>query len=294
MLMNLEETPEPGPPFLYGTIACGADTWRNALGRGHQIFSYDSRLRSADPKHRTNYHRTNWNKYPSLNLLVVQENTNSKINQLWMKDWGFPHRATHLLVFHGNQTITHQLGNTYKAWCKCVRGRGYDTTTWHMDSVKCGASLWSSYLVTFCYPKNSKLRPPLFLDSEKIIRPCCNTIRTYNISKSQYHPISKLVPGTHPMQANYVGSLYHQPVYSWEGPSCGQKEKSWILVPGHGIRRVQHDELGKLKGLQESMYTNLTQSVLFSSIEQHIWACLGKNISPFLLNLPSIHLPLPR
>ena len=85
------------------------------MGKGRHIFSFDNRLLSEDPVHRTNYHRTNWNKYPSLNLLIVQENTINKINQLWMKDWGFPRRATNVLVFHGAHTLTSQLGNGYKS-----------------------------------------------------------------------------------------------------------------------------------------------------------------------------------
>ena len=71
MSQNLEETPLFESPFLYGTISCGADTWRNALGKGSQISSFENQLRSEDPVHRTNYHRTNCNKYPSLNPLIV-------------------------------------------------------------------------------------------------------------------------------------------------------------------------------------------------------------------------------
>ena len=140
-LTNLEETPHTQTPFLYGTISCGADTWANALGKGRQVFSYDSRLRSEDPLHRTNYHRTNWTKYPNLNLLIVQENTIDKINQLWMKDWGQPDRARHILVFHGVQTLTAHLEKGYKSWSKCIRGKGYNTVTWHIEATKCGASL---------------------------------------------------------------------------------------------------------------------------------------------------------
>ena len=50
---------------------------------------------------------------------------------------------------------------------------------------------------------------------------------------------------------------------------------------------MQEDKLGKFKGLHNSMYTNLSQSVLFTSIEQHIWAYLCTSISPFLLDIPS-------
>ena len=157
--------------------------------------------------HRTNYHRTNWDRYPSLNLLIVQEKTICKVNQLWMKDWGYPHRATNILVFHGPQTLTSQLGKGYKNWSKCVRGRGYNTVTWNVESTKCGASLWAKYLVTFCYPKGSIIHPPLHLDTSTTVRPCYNVIRTYNIHKSQYHPLVKMVPRTHPMQPNYVGTL---------------------------------------------------------------------------------------
>ena len=129
MSFNSEATPQFESPFLYGTLSCGADTWKNALGNGKQVFSCDSLLRSNNTLHRTNYHRTNWDKYPSLNLLIVQEKAKSKINQTWLKDWGYPHRATNILVFHEAQTLTGHFGKAYKMWCKCIRGRGYATVT---------------------------------------------------------------------------------------------------------------------------------------------------------------------
>ena len=220
ILNHLEETPNTLATFLYGTISCGADTWVSALGKGSQVFSYDGRLRSKDTIHRTNYHRTNWAKYPNLNLLIVQENTNSKISPLWLKDWGSPTRARNILVFHGIHSLTCQLGKGYKNWCKEIKGRGYNTVTWQIDASKCGASLWSSYLVTFCYPKGNKLKPPLRLDGTTVIRPCYNVLRTYNIHKKQYHDSSNILSSNHPRHGNYQGTYMKQPVYQWNGPAC--------------------------------------------------------------------------
>ena len=70
---NLEKSPNTQSPFLYGTISCGADTWDSALGKGKLEFSYDSRLRSESPLHLTNYYRTKWSKYPTLDLLIISE-----------------------------------------------------------------------------------------------------------------------------------------------------------------------------------------------------------------------------
>ena len=65
-----------------------------------------------------------------------------------------------------------------------------------------------------------------------------------------------------------------------------QLEKSWVYLPNLGVRRIQLDELSKLKGLHDSMYSNITIATLYSSIEQHVWACLGQAITPFLLTEP--------
>ena len=54
-------------------------------------------------------------------------------------------------------------------------------------------------------------------------------------------------------------------------------------MPKYGIRRLQLDELAKLKGLTNSKYTNTSFSVLFSSIEQHVRATVYKGISSFIL-----------
>ena len=69
--------------------------------KGTADFSFDSRVQGKDPSHRTNYYRTNWAKYPSLDLLLVKDNSAGKFHDSWMNDWASPSRAKHLLVFHG-------------------------------------------------------------------------------------------------------------------------------------------------------------------------------------------------
>ena len=99
MLANLEEAPRDQSPFLYGTLQCGADTWQSTLGKGRQIFSYDSRLRSSDESHRTNYYRTKWDTYPQLDLLIVMDDKMDKFHDRWMTDWGRPSRAKNIWYF---------------------------------------------------------------------------------------------------------------------------------------------------------------------------------------------------
>ena len=216
--MNLEDIPKSQPPFLYGSISCGADTWKSSLSRGRQVFSFDSRLRSEDGLHRTNYHRTNWSKYPSLDLLLVQDKNMDKLHHQWMKDWGHPDRAKHILVVHGSDALISFDGKGYQSWCKNMQGRGYTTHTWHANAIHCGASIYSSYIVTFCYPAGSPHQPPLVLPRDPNVRPCQNLIRTYGIYKSGYLPTSLMKPSSHPMYPNLVGTLYDQPVYRWDGP----------------------------------------------------------------------------
>ena len=73
MLTNLEINPSCQPIFLYGTTSCGADILNAVLGKGRLIFSVNSRLRSENPVHRTKYFRTEWSKYPKMDLLAVAE-----------------------------------------------------------------------------------------------------------------------------------------------------------------------------------------------------------------------------
>ena len=145
MLTNLDENPRAQSSFRYGTVQCGADTWASTLGRGRQVFSCDSRLRSDSPLHRTNYYRTNWAKYPPLDLLVVMDEGMDKLHTAWMKDWGTLSRSKHLLIFHAPKFLTSFSGKGFKSWGKIIKARGYDTHTWHIDATKCGASIWSNY-----------------------------------------------------------------------------------------------------------------------------------------------------
>ena len=86
----------------------------------------DSRLRSEDPTHRTNYQRTNWSKYPNLDLLIVMKSNVKKKNQYWLSEWGHPSRANNILVFHGMEVLTSYQGKWFKAWYKTIKGKGYD------------------------------------------------------------------------------------------------------------------------------------------------------------------------
>lgn len=280
---NLESPPRNQTPFKYGTISCGADTWGSALGKGDQVYSCDGRLRSPNIKHRTNYYRTKWSQYPTLDLLIVSESRMDRLHDAWMDDWGSPTRAKNILIFHDITFLVSKQGKGYKAWGKSMRTKGYDIHTWCVEATKCGASIWSKYLVTFCSPERKNLILPIELDSKEPLRACRNVIRTYKIPKKDYYPLSLIEPGSHPAQGNYIGTLFGDPVYHWDGPCGGGRRRSWIYIPDWGVRRLKEDEIMKLKGLESSMYTNITPQVLLESVEQHVWASICKVIAPYIL-----------
>ena len=143
-----------------------------------------------------------------------------KLHNQLMKDWGYPNRARHILVIHGRQALTAFNGNGFKSWSKTISGRGYNTHTWQVDAMQCGASIHSNHLVTFCFPENSPHQLPSKLKVDTSIRPCRNLIRTYGIYPSQYQPTSLMEPSTHPTRPNWVGTLHGQPVYHWDDPFC--------------------------------------------------------------------------
>ena len=192
MLANLEETPTRQPLFTFGTISCGVDTWKGALGKGRQAFSMDSRLRSDDPSHRSNYHRTQWSKYPDLDLLIIKLTGTRKKDLHWMSDWGHPARSKNLLVFHAPEVLTLGKGKWFKAWCTDIKRRGYSIHSWHVQATECGASIWSSVFVTFCYSSKVHEALPFRIGTTTPIRACKNLIRTYGIPASKYHRVSSM------------------------------------------------------------------------------------------------------
>ena len=111
----MEEPPSNQYPSLYGTLMCGADTWTSALGKERRVFSFNSRLRSQYVYHRTNYYRTKWTNYPSLDLLIVKDEHMGKMHDHWMEDWAKPSRAKHLLVFHGMEALLLYGGKGFKS-----------------------------------------------------------------------------------------------------------------------------------------------------------------------------------
>ena len=290
---SLETSPKSQPPFRFGTISCGADTWGSALGSGELVFSMDSRLRSESPIHRTNYYRTNWSQYSALDLLVVTESRLDRQHDAWMKDWGSPSRARNILVFHDTSFLISKQGKGYKSWGKAMRVKGYTTHTWCVEATKCGASVWSKYLVTFCTSNRNHHSLPTEFHTNEPLRACRNIIRTYGIPRKDYYPLSLMKASTHPIQKIYIGTLFRDPVYHWDGPCGGGKEKNWIYIPDWGIRRMHQDEVEKVKGLGSSIYVNISPQVLLRSIEQHVWASIGKVIAPYIMTTtpPPISIP---
>ena len=59
--------------------------------------------------------------------------------------------------------------------------------------------------------------------------------------------------------------------------------KCWILIPELGIRRIQVDELEKLKGITDHEYTNLSHNTILQNVEQHVWASLFKAVSHHII-----------
>ena len=119
-----------------------------------------------------------------------------------------------------------------------------------------------------------------------------NIIKTYGIPKRDYYPLSLLEPGSHPVQGNYLGTLFGDPVYHWDGPCGGGRSRSWIYIPEWGIRRLQEDEMMKVKGLESSFYTNITTQILLGSVEQHVWASICKTIAPYILPSEVVQTPI--
>ena len=187
-----------------------------------------------------------------------------------MKDWGHPSRANYIIVVHGPQALTDFGGKGIKSWSNVIRGRGHDTHTWHMDDTQCGASMYSNHIVTFCFPWDSLYQLPLKISTDPDIRSCRNIIRIYGIAPSQYHSMARMKLSSHPTRPNWVGTLYGQLVYQWDGTLCSLDQQYWILMPDFGICRIQMDELEKLKGLSDSRYTNMSHGVLLHNVEQHV------------------------
>ena len=285
MKTNLEISPSNTHTFTYGTIGCGADTYSSIWSKGKQLFSCDNRLRSECNTHRTNFFRTSWEKYQQLDLLVIMDTKLDKLHIGWMKIWGYPHRARCILVFHGMDMLVSSQGVGFQKWCKSMRARGYDLRTWHLDATHCGAALWTQYTVTFLFPEDITHHVPNEIKPYKeiTIRPCQNVMRLYGIPKYKYHKIQGMTPYQHPSYKNVIGKYQGGLVYHWEGPAGQNIQQEWIHIPNKGLRRITMEELSQLKGLNNTRYTHITPKVLMTTVEQQVWAILGKTIQPVVL-----------
>ena len=193
-------------------------------------------------------------------------------------------------MFHGLQALTSYSGKGFKTVGNDIRGRGYSIHTWQIDAVKCGASLWLNYVVTLYYPDSSTHKFPMDIITEQSVSFCRNVIKYYGPKPSPCYPISRLEPIVNPIDDNMVGTIFDQAVNNWDGPFCETNPSSWILIPDYGIRQFQFEEMSKLKGQQDSHYSQVPYSVFVNSIEQHLWVTICKVISP--LTLLSSEIPL--
>ena len=287
MTTNLEIAPNDKRTFRYGTIACGADTYSGIWTKGTQVFSCDDRLRSKANNHHSNLFRTSWKKYDCLDLLVVNDQQMGKSHRKWMDTWGHIDRAKCILVFHGNHSLVAHNGIGFQKWCKQMRKRGYDIRTWHLNATDCGAAIWSSHTISFCFPAVTEHHVPtqLISDISTNTRPCQNVMRLYGIPKWKYYPKESMTPYKHPRFHNVIGKFKGGLVYHWDGPAGDDSQINWVYIPGKGIRRIIIEEISQLKGLTNTRYDNVTLPILDTSIEQHVWATLGDIIQPFMLQV---------
>ena len=166
-----------------------------------------------------------------------------------------------------------------------MKGKGYNVHTWHINSTEYGTSIRSTYIVTYCYSGLCTTSLPLQLPINTTPRACQNLIRTYGIPSSQYFSDKLMEVCSHPPHENCIGTLFGRPVYHWNGPftSATSTKHNWILVPGKGIRKVQLDEMEKMKGLQNSKYSNINYQTLAASVEQHVYAAINIAIAPTIV-----------
>ena len=204
--------------FTFGTISCGMDTWSGVWSKGTLIVTYDSLIRNNKSNHHTHFYHTDWNRYPTLDLLVVQDEGHQKFNERWTAYWCCPSKAWHLLIFHFFPTLVSTQGWGFKRWYKEIRVNGYDLHSWHVRANQCGLTMWSHYLVTFCFSFLSSHPLPLKLPVADNPRSCRNLIQTYGIPHTHYFPIKYLQPDSHPVHSNFLGTSKNHPVFHWDGP----------------------------------------------------------------------------
>ena len=89
-----------------------------------------------------------------------------------------------------------------------MRGIGYDLHTWHV-ATQCGATVWASYIVTFCSSHDAtNITNDLSASYMNQPRsPYHNVIRTYIIPKIKYHSIQHVTRYKHPTLPNVIGKF---------------------------------------------------------------------------------------
>ena len=208
----------------------------------------------TDKRYHPVYDKVGWKRMTPVDFLAVKQPKKERLRKRWMRDWLMHGKVKAMVVIHQDTDyVKDHMGSSLS---KSLRGLGYQSETRLVRAELCGAATWTSYFVTFAVRiENNTVFDlgalPKDLHLPINIRGCGNIITRHyvkGVTEERFFVghSKDIVPGSHPVYFNYLGTLKGRPVYTGDGPFPSDA-KALILVPDRkagakNLRAMQQPE----------------------------------------------------
>jgi hypothetical protein len=222
---------------------------------------------------RKNVLRTN-----PVDVLLI-EHTKHQVWKIWLETVGLEDRPRAIVWFEEAGHIAKEdEGPMNKRVRKEMQNLGYQANFWHMRSDDYGAALVQGKVCTVYYrkdvkhPKKKLGRPePMLLP----VRGMSNLLKPMGVpQKAYYKEKERVATGKSYLPCKVKNTTKLGPIYERDGP-MPDRPHVWIRSE-RGVRRLQHEELAKGKGVPSEWLKGeeqrpLRQSMVDTATCLHLW-----------------------
>jgi hypothetical protein len=293
----------------YGCLFLGRDVLEHAWPLAERVFAIDpksppSRAKTSSSTTEGRYQnilRINWKRFWKQHampqVLVVARPKQTKLDLAWetnFLDSGLDIGRPEVIVTLERLTTLLQAPDSHKAQHKRMNRRGYHGILQHLDSSRCGAATWGSFLVTFWVPSADTTSNHMTVLRRELgtigltPRGFENCLKPVGVARQSYVRKGK-IHECNTVRENHLGVCHGSPVIDPIGPIILDPDA--IIPTPKGLRRLELDEWMKIKGLPPDLAVTkaeLRNLVRMPGVQE--WSAVGDRLMELDL---STKLPFP-
>jgi hypothetical protein len=243
-----------------------------------------------------------WKQHAMPQVLVVARPKQTKLDLVWEEqflDSGLATQRPEIIVTLERLGTILQAPDCHKAQHKRMNARGYQGILQHLDSSRCGAATWGSFLVTF-WVSSTTTSPGQMASLRQELgtlgltpRGFDNCLKPFGVARQCFIRKGSIQKGS-TIRANHLGTCQGSPVVDPSGPAI--LDPTVVISTVKGLRRLEISEWLKIKGLPPDLPVTrgeLKDLVQLPGVQE--WSAVGDRLMELsaIPGTPFEHPPAP-